>query len=276
MAVSALDALVLAIVQGLTEWLPISSSGHLALTQRFLGIEVPVAYDLWLHVGTLVAVVVYYRRRLADLARAVLSGPRVTRQVGWRAAWLGDLDRRLAVAVVVGTVPIVVAGVVFETLVHSTFNSLVWIGWTFLANGVLLAFAGVRTPTRIAGDVRVRDGLAAGAMQVLALLPAISRSGATLAGGMWAGLDRPSAADLAFLLSIPALTGAVVFQAPELAGMGEVGWPAIVIGLVATFAVGYASIAFLLSWVRRHSLMGFAAYSAVVGVAVLAYLAVYA
>lgn len=273
MAVSAFDALVLAIVQGLTEWLPISSSGHLALTQRILGLEVPVAYDLWLHVGTLVAVVVYYRRRLADLTQAVLAGPRAVKEAGWNAAWLGDPDRRLALAVGVGTIPIVVAGVVFETLVHETFNSLVWIGWTFVANAVLLAFAGVRQPTHGATEVRVRDGAAAGAMQVLALLPAISRSGATLAGGMWAGLDRPSAADLAFLLSIPALTGAVVFQAPELAAMGEVGWPAITIGLLGTFAVGYASIAFLLSWVRRHSLMGFAAYSFVAGASVLLFLA---
>ncbi|HJQ92940.1 MAG TPA: undecaprenyl-diphosphate phosphatase, partial [Candidatus Thermoplasmatota archaeon] len=114
MAVSALDALVLAVVQGITEWLPISSSGHLALAQRFLGIEVPVAYDRWLHVGTLVAVVVYYRRRLADLTRAVLAGPRAAKAVGWQSAWLGDLDRRLALAVALGTVPIVVAGVVFE------------------------------------------------------------------------------------------------------------------------------------------------------------------
>lgn len=271
-AVSALDALILAIVQGLTEWLPISSSAHLALAQRFLGIEVPVAYDLWLHVGTLVAVIVYYRRRLLELTRAVLAGPAAAKEVGWRKAWLGDLDRRLAIAVVVGTVPIVIAGVLFESLVHETFNSLLWIGWTFLANAVLLALAGVRKPTHGAADVRVRDGFAAGAMQVFALLPAISRSGATLAGGMWAGLDRHSAADLAFLLSIPALTGAVVFQSPELARMGEVGWLAILIGLVGTFVVGYASIAFLLAWVRKHSLLPFAAYSAVAGALTLALL----
>ncbi len=270
MAVSVLDAVILAIVQGVTEWLPISSSGHLALAQHLLGLEVPVAYDLWLHVGTLLAVIVYYRRRLLDMTKAVLAGPKAAKEAGWRAAWLGDLDRRLAVAVVVGTIPIVIAGVLFEDLVHDTFNSLVWVGWTFLANAVLLALAGVRKPTHGAAEVRVKDGLAAGAMQVFALLPAISRSGATLAGGMWAGLDRHSAADLAFLLSIPALTGAVVFQAPELAGMGEVGWPAIVIGFVGTFAVGYASIAFLLAWVRKHSLLPFAAYSAVAGAAVLA------
>ncbi|HUR26409.1 MAG TPA: undecaprenyl-diphosphate phosphatase [Candidatus Thermoplasmatota archaeon] len=273
MAVSVVDALILAIVQGVTEWLPISSSGHLALTQRLLGIEVPVAYDLWLHVGTLLAVIVYYRRRLVELTRAVLVGPAATKKDGWKAAWLGDLDRRLALAVVLGTVPIVIAGVLLESLVKDTFNSLVWIGWTFLANAVLLALAGVRRPTHGAGDVRVKDGVAAGVMQVFALLPAISRSGATLAGGMWAGLDRPSAADLAFLLSIPALTGAVVFQAPELAGMGDVGWPAIAIGLVGTFAVGYGSIAFLLSWVRRHSLAGFAAYSAALGTGILIALA---
>lgn len=270
MAVSALDALILAIVQGITEWLPISSSAHLALAQHLLEIDVPVAYDLWLHVGTLLAVIVYYRRRLLELTRAVLAGPVASRQFGWKAAWLGDLDRRLAVAVVVGTVPIVVAGVLFETLVHETFNSLVWIGWTFLANAILLALAGVRKPTHGAAEVRLRDGAAAGAMQVFALLPAISRSGATLAGGMWAGLDRHSAADLAFLLSIPALTGAVVFQAPELAAMGEVGWVAIAIGFIGTFVVGYASIAFLLAWVRKHSLLPFAAYSAIAGAAVLA------
>src|SRR5688572_24196121 len=99
-ALSALDAILLAVVQGVTEWLPISSSGHLALTQRLLGVEVPVAYDLWLHVGTLVAVVIYYRRRLADLLRAVLAGPKADREAGWRQAWIGDADRRLALAVV--------------------------------------------------------------------------------------------------------------------------------------------------------------------------------
>lgn len=272
MAVSVLDAILLAVVQGVTEWLPISSSGHLALTQRLLGVEVPVAYDLWLHVGTLVAVVIYYRRRLAELVRAVWAGPRATKEVGWRAAWLGDLDRRLALAVVVGTVPIVIAGVVFEALVHETFNSLVWIGWTFIANAALLVLAGLRKPTHGLKELRMGDGVSAGLFQVLALAPAISRSGATLCGGMLAGLDRPSAADLAFLLSIPALAGAVVFQSPELAAMGEVGWPAILIGLVVTFAVGYATIAGLLAWVRRHSLLPFAAYSLVAGVAVLLFL----
>jgi undecaprenyl-diphosphatase len=269
-AVPWLDAVLLAIVQGVTEWLPISSSAHLALAQHFLGIDVPVAYDLWLHVGTLVAVVLYYRRRLWDLIKAVWAGPRATRESGWKAAWLGDLDRRLALAVVIGTVPIVIAGVLFESLVQHTFNSLVWIGWTFLANAVLLALAGVRKPTHAMPGLRLRDGASAGLLQVLALAPAISRSGSTLCGGMLAGLERPAAADLAFLLSIPALAGAVVFQAPELAAMGDVGAPAIVLGFLVTFAVGYATIAALLSWVRRHSLLPFAAYSLVAGLLVLA------
>jgi undecaprenyl-diphosphatase len=268
-ALSVLDAVILAVVQGVTEWLPISSSGHLALGQRLLGADVPVAYDLWLHVGTLVAVVLYYRRRLAGMARAVLAGPRAARERGWRDAWLGDLDRRLAVAVAAGTVPIVVAGVAFEALIHETFNSLAWIGWTFVANAALLALAGVRRPARVLEEVRLRDGTLAGLFQVLALAPAISRSGATLCGGMLSGLDRQSAADLAFLLSIPALAGAVVFQLPELAAMGEVGWPAIAVGFAVTFAVGYATIAGLLAWVRRHSLLPFAAYSLALGVGVL-------
>lgn len=269
MAVSAWDAVVLAVVQGVTEWLPISSSGHLALTQRLLGAEVPVAYDLWLHVGTLVAVVLYYRKRLAQLTRAALEGPRATRHVGWRAAWLGDAERRLAVAVILGTLPIVIAGVLFESLVHETFNSLAWIGWTFIANAALLVLAGLRKATHGLDALRLRDGTLAGLLQVLALAPAISRSGATLCGGMLAGLDRPSAADLAFLLSIPALGGAIVFQAPELASMGDVGWPALLIGLIVTFAVGYATIAALLAWVRRHSLLPFAAYSLAAGALVL-------
>lgn len=269
MAVPWLDAVLLAIVQGVTEWLPISSSAHLALAAHILDVEVPVAYNLWLHVGTLVAVVLYYRRRLRDLIKAVLAGPRATREAGWKAAWLGDQDRRLALAVVIGTVPIVVAGVLFESLVQDTFNSLIWIGWTFIANAVLLALAGVRKPTHALPGLRLRDGVSAGAFQVLALAPAISRSGSTLCGGMLAGLERPAAADLAFLLSIPALAGAVVFQAPELAAMGDVGWPAIVLGFLVTFAVGYATIAALLSWVRRHSLLPFAAYSLAAGVLVL-------
>jgi undecaprenyl-diphosphatase len=270
MSLPALDAVLLAIVQGVTEWLPISSSAHLALAQRLLGVEVPVAYDLWLHVGTLVAVVLYYRRRLWQLIVAVLAGPRATREAGWRAAWLGDPERRLALAVVLGTIPIVIAGILFERLVKDTFNSLAWIAWTFIANAALLALAGVRKPTHALPDVRVRDGVSAGLLQVLALAPAISRSGSTLCGGMLAGLERPAAADLAFLLSIPALAGAVVFQAPELAAMGDVGAPAIVLGFLVTFAVGYATIAALLSWVRRHSLLPFAAYSLAAGIAVLA------
>lgn len=272
MAISALDAVILAVVQGVTEWLPISSSAHLALAQKALGVEVPVAYDLWLHVGTLVAVILYYRRRLLVLIKAVLAGPRATKEGGWRQAWLVDNDRRLALAVVLGTIPIVIAGVLFEKLITGTFNSLAWIGWTFVANAVLLALAGVRKPTHRMPDVRLRDGAAAGLLQVLALAPAISRSGSTLCGGMLAGLERPSAADLSFLLSIPALAGAVVFQAPELAAMGDVGLPAIVLGFLVTFGVGFATIAALLSWVRRHSLLPFAAYSLVAGILVLAFL----
>ena len=263
-AISPWEAVLLGVVQGITEWLPISSDGHLVLAQNLLGIEEPVPFDALLHVATLLAVLVVFRRDVAAMARAVF-----TRDAWTDRAHPRNADARLALAVVVGTIPIVIAGFLLRDAVEESYGSLRIAAFGFLANAAILAstaFARPRLGVMPPGPWRA---LAIGVAQVFALLPGLSRSGSTMAAGMHAGLARPDAARVSFLLAIPALAGAGVLQSPRLPGLVELGWLPVALGFATAFLVGYAAIRGLLSFVRRHSFLPFAGYCAAVGLAIL-------
>lgn len=261
---SAWEAVVLGAVQGVTEWLPISSDGHLVLAQHLMGVEDPVAFDALVHVATLLAVLVVFRRDVAAMAAAVLT----------RAAWSDrshprNADARLALAVVVGTVPIVIVGFLLREAVEASYGSLRIAAYGFLANAAILASTVAARGRAGAMPPSWWRALCIGAAQVLALMPGLSRSGSTMSSAMHVGLARPDAARVSFLLAIPALAGAGVLQSPKLSGLGEGGWLAPALGFATAFLVGYAAIRGLLSFVRRHSFLPFAGYSAAVGFAIL-------
>ncbi|MHB1261322.1 MAG: undecaprenyl-diphosphate phosphatase [Thermoplasmatota archaeon] len=255
------QAIVLAVVQGLTEWLPISSSAHLVVAQRLMGVDVPVAFSLWLHAGTLVAVVVNYRVRIAALFFAVLAPrrePSATRSA----------DRRFAFSLILATIPVGLAGIALGPWVEQAFSSLAWVGLALLGTATLLGLASWserRRAGRPAHPVGLADAAAIGLVQVAALLPGLSRSGSTISAGVLRGLDRRTAVEFSFLLSIPLLAGALVLKAPELADLAIHGGAVPIVGFLVSAVVGLVSIRPLLGIVTRAPLWTFAAYCAGTG-----------
>jgi undecaprenyl-diphosphatase len=267
---SELEALLLGIVQGLTEFLPISSSGHLIIVPwlqdyTFL-LDHPgfnKTFDVALHAGTLIAAIAYFRREVVVLTRGFLAALRT------RAA--KTADQRLSVAIAVGTVPAVIAGGLGSGFIEDHLGEPWMIALQLILFGALLLYAD-RLPQRKALEgTTVRDGLYIGLAQILALAPGTSRSGITITAGRYLGLDRDAAARFSFLLLIPIVAGATLFKGAEAISEGlpaGVGGPMIV-GTIAAAISGYMAIAFLLRLVRTASYAPFVYYRYVAGIAIL-------
>jgi undecaprenyl-diphosphatase len=263
--VDSFQAIVLGIVQGLTEFLPISSTGHLRVVPAFLGWEDPgAAFTAVTQLGTLAAVLLYFRHELLRIARTWLRSLR-------RPELRPELDARMGWYIIFGTIPIGIFGFAFRDQIESGARSLYLIGTTLILLGLLLLVAEkVARHDRPLETITRRDGILIGLAQALALVPGVSRSGATLTAGLFLGFDRASAARYSFLLSVPAVVLSGLF---ELRDIGEEGSAAFVPTAIATllaFLSGYASIAFLLRWLVSHSTGIFVAYRVALGVVVIA------
>lgn len=262
---SLFEAIVLGIVQGLTEFLPISSTAHLRVIPAFAGWEDPgAAFTAVTQLGTLAAVLLYFRRDLIGIGRAWLVGLRdpVVR---------AGTESRLGWFILVGTIPIVVLGIVFSDQIENGARSLWLIGTTLIVLGlVLLAAERASKQSREIETLRWRDGLLIGLAQAAALVPGVSRSGATLSAGLFLGLERAAAARYSFLLSIPAVVLSGVYQLRDIGGDSNAGVGATVVATVLAFIVGYASIAFLLRFLATHTVYVFVGYRVVLGIVVLA------
>ena len=268
----SLQAFVLGITQGITEFLPISSDGHLILVPALAGwTRFGLGFDVVLHAATLLATIAYFRADVARLARGLFSrGETLAR------------ERRFAWVILVATVPSVIVALAFEPLVDSveTYTmdtQLVLVGIFLLVTAALLGGAellGRRATATVdaAEDVPLRRALAIGFAQGFAVAPGLSRSGTTIAAGVALGMERGEAARFSFLLSIPIVAAATAKKVLiDVVIEGGVLPPTapLAIGLITTAVVGYAAIAFLLPYVRRHSLAVFAVYTALVGTAIL-------
>ena len=264
---SILEAVVLGIVQGLTEFLPISSSGHLRIVPAVLGWDDPgAAFTAVIQLGTMAAVLIYFRKDLWRIAGAWLVSlvDRDRRQ---------DLDARMGWYLVVATVPIGIFGLAFSDQIESGARDLRLIGSTLIVFGlVMLAAEKVGTGTKTIEDVDTRDGVAIGLAQSLALIPGVSRSGSTITAGLFLGYTRADAARFSFLLSVPAVVLSGVYQLKDI-GDGGVGVAPTVIAAVVSFIVGYAAIAWLLRWLAGHSIAVFVVYRVALGLLVFALLA---
>jgi len=267
---SELEALLLGVVQGLTEFLPISSSGHLILVpwlQDYTFLQdhpdFNKTFDVALHIGTLVAVLSYFRRELVAMAAGLVRSLR-TRAIE-------SADERLAWVIVVGTIPAVIAGGLGENWIDDNLGEPWMIAILLIVFGLVLWHADRRPQDRTMGKVRLRDGLYIGIAQALALAPGVSRSGVTMSAGRYLHLDRDTAARVSFLLLAPVTAGAGAFKAYQAINEGlpdGVAGPMIV-GTIAAAISGYAAIAGLLALVRHHSYDGFVVYRILVGVGVL-------
>jgi undecaprenyl-diphosphatase len=272
--VPILHAIVLGLVQGLSEFLPISSSGHLILVPWLLGWNdfagyegaesIEKAFDVSLHIGTLIAVVVYFRRDLAVYIReGVLMVVRRDRPrtVEGRIAWL----------LLLATVPAAIVGAVFEQQIDEHLGEPWIIGVSMIVFGLLLWWADQQKGDRPLDDLSTADAVKVGAAQALALNPGTSRSGITITAARWVGFDRDSAARLSFLMSVPVIAGAVLFKAVKLANDGipdGLVWPMIV-GIVTSAIAGWFAVWGTLKLLRTQTFLPFVIYRVVLGVAVL-------
>ncbi|MGH2957046.1 MAG: undecaprenyl-diphosphatase UppP [Solirubrobacterales bacterium] len=271
---SELEALLLGIVQGLTEFLPISSSGHLILIPwlqdyNFLqdNESFNKTFDVALHAGTLVAVIGYFWTDLTAMARGVWRSLR-TRAIE-------TTEQRLGWAIVVGTIPAVIVGGLGEAWIDEHLGEPWMIAILLIVFGLVLAWADRLPQRRSIDTVGIREGFYMGVAQAAALAPGVSRSGVTISAARYLGLDRDSAARFAFLLLVPAVAGATVLKgigaATEGLPDGVVG--PMIVGTIASAASSYAAIAFMLSYVRRHSYGAFVIYRVLAGLFVLALIA---
>lgn len=258
-----LQAILLGIIQGITEFLPVSSSGHLVIGQHLLqGFHQPgVAFDVTLHAATLLAVVIFFRRDIGNLASGILAAdPKVAAS-----------QRRLLLLLLLGTIPTGIIGVGGKDLFVSLFENAALAGAMLLVTGTLLMLAQRRRQQhRPLERVRPLDAVVMGITQGLAIIPGISRSGSTIAAGMLMGIDGTAAARLSFLLSIPAITGAVILSLPDIAAVTALDLPAYLGGGAAAFIAGLMSLRLLLFTIEKHRLGLFAGYCFAVGIATLA------
>ena len=258
---------MLGIVQGLTEFLPISSTGHLRIVPAFLGWEDPgAAFTAVTQLGTMAAVLVYFRADLMRIAVAWL------RSVGDRSV-RRELDARIGWYIVLGTIPIGIFGVLFKDQIESGARDLYLIAIALIVLGlVLLVAEKVSTRSRSMEQIQARDGLAVGLAQALALIPGVSRSGATITAGLFLGLDRPTAARFSFLLSVPAVVLSGLFELGSILSGEEgehVSTANLIVATLLAFVTGYAAIAWLLRFLSTHSTIVFVVYRVALGVLVL-------
>ena len=262
---SAIEAIVLGLVQGLTEFLPISSSGHLRIVPAMLGWEDPgAAFTAVIQLGTMAAVLVYFRRDLWRIAVAWLRELRTP----WRER---STESKLGWFIVLGTIPISIFGIAFQDQIESGARDLYLIGSALILFSFVMLFAErVGKRQRELTDMNVRDGLFVGFAQALALIPGVSRSGATISAGLLRGFDRAAAARYSFLLSVPAVVLSGLFELRELGHGDSASAGTTMVATLAAFASGYAAIAWLLRYLATHTLTVFVAYRIPLGVAVLA------
>ncbi|MFC6285228.1 undecaprenyl-diphosphate phosphatase [Nocardioides sp. GCM10027113] len=264
-----LKAVFLGILQGLTEFLPISSSAHLRIFPELFGWGDPgAAFTAVVQIGTELAVLIYFRK---DIWRI---GSTWTKSL-FKAEYRGHLDSRMGWFIIIGSLPIVVLGILLKDIIEKDFRNLWIIGTTLIALGLVLGLADrVGSNRRQIRDLSLRDAILMGCAQAMALIPGVSRSGATISMGRFLGYERAAATRYAFLLAIPAVVGAGLFELPEIPhGDNSYGWGPTILATVVSFVVGYAAIAWLLRYVSTHSYLPFVLYRVGLGSLTLALLA---
>ena len=263
------DAVVLGIVEGLTEFLPVSSTGHLTIAEKALGLDVAdpavTAYTAVIQMGAIAAVVVYFAKDIWNIARAWVLGL-------VKPEYRGQLDHRMGWYVIVGSIPVGLAGFLLRDVITGDLRSL-WvvaaglIGWS----AVMWFAERVARQARTERDLGMKDAITVGIFQVVALIPGVSRSGATISGGLFRGLDRVTATKLSFFLSIPALVAAGLFELKDLGG--DISAGQVLVGTLVSFVVAYATVAWLLRFVAGHSIAWFVPYRLALGLLLVALLA---
>lgn len=259
---SWLEAVVLGLIQGLTEFLPISSSAHLRIGAAFAGWDDPgAAFTAVSQLGTETAVIIYFRKKIGRLVVAWFRSLR--RPKGWS----DNPDSRMAWLVVFGTLPIAILGLLFQDDIEHAFRDLRLIATTLIVFGIFLGIADfIGRKERDLDHLTVPHGLAYGFAQALALIPGVSRSGGTVTAGRLLGYRREQATEYAFLLAVPAVFASGLYKLTDIGGSDAPAWGPTILGTVVAFLVGYAVIAWLMKYISTHSYMPFVIYRIALGV----------
>ena len=269
---SPFEAILLGVVQGLTEFLPISSSGHLVLFQHLLGFRQPeILFDVCLHVGTLAAICVVFFKEIKQMLVTLLLLPARSRAAGGlKKLYMTDEAVRMAALICFGSLPTALLGLLFHPFVDRLFASVAMVGVMLLVTGCMLWLTRrLDQPGRALMGLTVKDALLVGLVQGLAILPGISRSGATISAALFAGVDRETAGRYSFLLSIPAILGALVLEADASISQATIPPEVMLIGAAVAAGIGYAALKILLFVVKRGKLHRFAPYCWLVGATAL-------
>ncbi len=254
MTLSIFEAIVLGTVQGVTEWLPVSSSGHLVLAQHLFGLEQPVVYDIVLHLGSLLVVLAVFRKEIIELAAGALKRE--------------ERALRYAAYLAVATVPIGLIGVFLNDLVKELFSDVRTVGFSLLFTALLLHLS--QYPKEKTGKITLKSAVFIGIAQGIAILPGVSRSGATISAGLMQGVEREEAARFSFLMFIPAILGATLVEAGNITEIAEP--MALAAGTLASVLVGFASLKLLLGIVKEGTFSRFKWYCLALGLLILAFL----
>jgi undecaprenyl-diphosphatase len=259
---SWLEALILGLVQGLTEFLPISSSAHLRITAAFAGWDDPgAAFTAVTQLGTEAAVIIFFRKKIGRLLVAWF------RSLRRPSTWRDDPDSRMAWLVVFGTLPIAILGLLFQDEIEHAFRDLRLIATTLIVFGILLGIADHVGKKYLDLDhLTVPHGIGYGLAQAFALIPGVSRSGGTITAGRLLGYKRESAAEYAFLLAVPAVFASGLYQLKDIGGKNTPPWGPTIFATVIAFVVGYAIIAWLMRYISKNSFMPFVVYRIALGV----------
>jgi undecaprenyl-diphosphatase len=260
-----IQAVILGAVEGITEFLPVSSTGHLTIVEKLFGFDIAAdditAFTAIIQSGAVLATLIFLRKDLVRIVVAWVKGL-------FSAAGRDNPDFRFAWAVILGSIPIGIIGLAFQDTVEHTLRSLWFVAGALIIWSGAMAFADhAATQIRHEDDVSWKDTLIVGVVQCLALIPGVSRSGATMSAGLLRDLDRVTVTRLSFFLSIPALFGATILQVHDYSGQiaDGVGWTNTATATLVSFVVGYAAVAWLLKFISRHSYSVFIAYRLVLG-----------
>ncbi|HRY91704.1 MAG TPA: undecaprenyl-diphosphatase UppP [Candidatus Gracilibacteria bacterium] len=269
--ISAIDALILGILQGLTEFLPISSSGHLIVVEKLLKLnpEMLKSFDVSVHFGTLLAIIVYFRKDITDLLKAafsIISDPK-----GRKVSHENKEKRKLLLYLVIGTIPAVVVGLLWGDLLDELFRNPVSVAMLFVAVGLAFILIEFIHRRRTEAKIDLNRAIVIGAAQAIALIPGVSRSGATICAGLAQGVKREESARFSFLLGSVAIAAATALSVYQVA-KGKVLLPEVgitMIGVVSSFLSGLLAITFLMKFLKKHSLNIFGYYRIIVGAAII-------
>ena len=264
------DAIILGIVEGLTEFLPVSSTGHLTIAEKMLGLEVDdpavTGFTAVIQMGAIAAVILYFARDIWNIVRTWVLGL-------VKPEYRGHRDFRMGWYIIVGTIPVGIVGLAFRNVIKDDLRSLWVVGYALIGWSVVM-WAAERTARQDRSEKRLNltDAVVVGLFQCVSLIPGVSRSGATISAGLFRGLDRVTATRLSFFLSIPALLAAGIFEMKDALG-GDISVGETIVGTVVAFVVAYATVAWLLRFVAHHPITWFIPYRVALGALLLVLLA---